>query len=196
MRRLRHDRAGRLASDTPARERRHGRGRSGTLPQGRAAQGEGGNARVFRRQLQAARAGRVDLPDLAHDAGEAAVTQRFLHHRGDGTPGGDMQDAIRAQAHTGQGRGIKIGAFGRPQHRPLQPGEDACHHQPGGAGIRLAHSLIGHFMQTSQSQPATGQMPVERGQAKGQHLPRDRRAMSPLQRGDGRPQICKLLFFR
>jgi hypothetical protein len=163
-----HRRPGRQARDAPAGDggdRVRQRRVAGVAA---AAEHEGRHARAFGGKLQAAGGDAIQPPNLAHDAGESAMTQPLLHGEEHGARGIDEQHAVEGEADLGQGGREEIGTFRRPQNRAVEAREDAGHHERGGGGMFQSGAGIGQFMQPAEAQAALGQMTVDGVDTEGQ----------------------------
>jgi len=178
--------------------RQHGRRRQGgDTPAGRrggwfqeqwvvvpaaAPEGEADRARMLCRQLQAARGGQGQAAgQLADDAGQAGVAQRFLHAllhgRGPGRLGVD--DAVCLQADRIEGGKEQIGALQQPEDGAGAAGEDACDQQCRGGAMLDVRAAAGDLMQGAQGEAAAGQVGID-----GRHPEREGSAQGPCRLPD------------
>ncbi len=107
--------------------------------------------------------------------------------------GRDMQHPVRVEPDLGQGGGEEVAAFRRPEHRAVEPGEDAGHHQPCGGGVFLSGAGIGDLMQAAAAEAAAWQMGIDGRDAEGQNGAGGFRADAPLQLRDCLAECTKRL---
>ena len=106
-------------------------------------------AAAFGGKLQSPRGCHREAGDFGNHAAKTSVPQAFLETGEDGgfVAGIDIDHAIGIEASLGQRRREEIRAGHAPQHRSLDPGEDAGGEQRGGGCVDHAGRSARNFMQ-------------------------------------------------
>lgn len=129
------------------------------------------------RELEAARGGLVGGLDLRDHAGERAVAQGILGHRQHLGVLATLrvEDAIRAEAHLLESRGVEIEARERPQDveagRCCEPRRNPCCEQRRGGIIVQRCGCAGDFVETRPVQTLAGKAAIECFDPERQHGP-------------------------
>lgn len=97
------------------------------------------------------------------------MAQALLHggqHLGI-APGLAIDHPVGMQPDPGEGGREQVAAVQAPQHRPVEPGEDAAGKQHGGGGVAPARATLMDLVERPEAQPAPGQRRVEPWNPKG-----------------------------
>jgi len=154
---------------------------------------QGGDARRFSRQLQAARSDEAHARDLADNSGKALLAQAFLDER-QNLPfalGFGIDHPIGMQAGTKQSGGEQVATRQAPEHRSLEAGGDPGGEQGRAAGKLGSRSRLDHLVQSASGEAASRQVAVEGFEAKGQRLGLLRPTVQPgnLEPQSGKPVL-------
>ena len=112
--------------------------------------------------------------ELAHDCGQTAVAQALLHgwkhiRLADSL---DEDDAVGIEADGREAGREEIPASKAPQHRTVQPSQDAGHEKPRRCGVTRAGPVLHDLVQKAQGEAVRRQMGVQRRDAKPHRLAR------------------------
>ena len=144
---------------------------------------------MFGGELKPAGRGQGDLAELAHDAAQSRMAQAFLHgdeHVGV-VAGLDEDHSVGVKSRQLEGRREEVAPAQTPEDDPFEAREDAGQ-EDGRRRVVGQVRASRHVVERAGSDPAAGQMPVDRLDAEGERLAASARILDPR---DARAQLIK-----
>ncbi len=156
-----------LRADAPP-----GHGGEGALSLVLAAEQQADGAAGLGGEMEAAGGGEADPGrNLGHDAGEAGVSEGFLHDQEGGlAPGLGVDDAGGVEACGGECGGEEVLLLEDPEDGAGAAGEDAGGEEGGGCGEFEVDAVAGDFVEGGGGESSAGEGCVDEGDAEGEGL--------------------------